>query len=50
MTDWEELLMPEVYGLPLAGYGMPVAYTATVEGGAMLEDGWSNRQPTKKHT
>lgn len=36
MTDWEVLLMPEVYGLPLAGYGMPVACTAAAE-----EDGLS---------
>lgn len=36
MTDWELLLMPEVYGLPLAGYGMPVACTAAAEGGTML--------------
>lgn len=24
MTDWEVVLIPEVYGLPLAGYGTPV--------------------------
>lgn len=39
MTDWEVLLIPEVYGLPLAGYGMPVACTTAVEGGVMLGGG-----------